>query len=229
MQAYPIEHLPAFTVNGLNIFLGAQGAGKTFLMEALATGANRAFAEVRIARPVGTVYAQGAIEGARAESLERTLDTLKGYAAGLEAHDQLAALRRKKELTDEDWDALRALDAAYPTDSDLYETPPRLLIVDDYGDHALLQSRLSPLLTYLKRLRHLRLTVFLSLHNFKEIPPALRAMASRVFLFGGLPHNELYDIWRTYRTDSASPQLFYGQYQQATAAPHAFLELHNHT
>lgn len=82
-------------------------------------------------------------------------------------------------------------------------------------------------MSYVKRMRHLGLTIFASVHYIKEIPPILRNFASRVFLFGGVPGTALDTVFYAYDTGTHTKKEFRQHYMEHTAQPYGYLEIKN--
>ena len=159
--------------NSLNVCIGKPGAGKTcfLLMELMK------LAQVKGQRYKSIVYVSHSDGGKDA-----TMEALKQYV-GIQIYGT------------DFWNCEQELDAYFKhQDSQPYDGKHTLIIIEDAT--FLFQKPSDKWLNWVIRLRHLRATFWLNVHQWKTLHMTIRSQITTLFMFPGFSANEVSNMFR---------------------------------
>jgi len=212
-----IEDLGGLVKNSINLIVGPQGCGKTYLMDQLTQRHGHQFDEVYHVAPRRTLsdYPTHSVEemdewlqkcDMELEERRKDVNTANGFVAMLRHPDLGIELPRE----------LPKVLSKYRSVHDIERVPSRLLCIDDFGGHVLFKSPNSMFSRMARQLRHIGITSIICCHNIRDVSPAIRSYTSAVNLYGGVPYYDLKEIYQNKGVRYPSYREFINAYNAAT-------------
>lgn len=217
LTAGPVTDTGGLVLNSINLILGPQGSGKSYLMEKLIDDNRPNFDEIfRVAPP--RTLTDHPIHSPK--EMEEWLANCDREAAerkeDLKMINSFVSMLRHPDLGIEIPRGLPEVLDKYESAGDVEKPTRRLLAIDDLGGHVMFKTPSSTFSQVARQLRHMGITTIINCHNIRDVSPAIRSYTGSVHLFGGVPVYDLQEIWKNKATPFSTWQGFYQEYLRRT-------------
>lgn len=218
LKAAPLKDLGDVVLNSINLILGPQGSGKSYLMEQIIKRHRDQFDEVFRVAPARTLSTHPVHSIKEMEEwltkCDRESQVRQGDARAL---NQFVSCLRHPDLGIDLPRGLPEVLQRYPQSARDVEKPfKRLLVIDDFGGHQMFRSPNSSFSSIARQLRHMGITAIINCHNVRDVSPSIRSYAGSMSLFGGVTPYDLQEIWKNKPTPFTTWRGFLDEYGRRT-------------